>query len=103
MEHLKACVEADWAGENKVSSAVAMSAQDRLMEIATLTCRDKRGEQKKDDGGASRERFRTCVEAFEMKSEIFRSREDFWSAIFYMKMASRETAKGCEQEDQVQR
>ena len=36
-----------------------------------------------------------------MKSEIFRRREDFWSAIFYMKMASMETVKGCEQEDQV--
>ena len=102
LDHLKRCVEADWAADNKLASADAVRAQDRLMEIATMTCRDRRedltkGQSKaKDQKKGQKERFRSYQEALEMKSRIFRAKVDFRSAIFYMDHARKKTLKSSE-------
>ena len=90
IEQLNLCFEKDRAAENRIASAAAESAQDRLMEIATMTSRDRLENDEKTD---SKARVLSYVEALETKFRIFSSREDFKTARFYMESAMKQSEK----------
>eukprot|EP00092_Neocalanus_flemingeri_P031976 GFUD01034746.1.p1 GENE.GFUD01034746.1~~GFUD01034746.1.p1 ORF type:complete len:755 (+),score=183.93 GFUD01034746.1:75-2339(+) len=69
---LEDCVQADRNGPHTYACAYAIKAQNQLLEYATLVFRD------------GKENQMTIVKAYEVKSLIYSTDEDYDSAIFYI-------------------
>lgn len=80
---LKECIFADMKGENNFVHPAAIKAQDRLLEYATLECRNS----DTDTSAKQKGREMSLYEAFEVKCKIVCTSEDYMSAIFYIRKA----------------
>ena len=80
---LKECIIADKNGPDKFPVSAAVKAQDRLLEYATLECRNA----DTDTSAKQKGKHMSLHKAFEVKSDIFCTNEDYMSAIFYIRKA----------------
>ena len=80
---LKECILADKNGPDKFTVSAAVKAQDRLLEYATLECRNA----DKDAGATQKGKHMSLHEAFEVKKDIYCTSKDYMSAIFYIRKA----------------